>query len=88
MPSSSCANHEVDALFDEYQNDLDAFSQFQASPSCVALTSLYGITEKEAAADPSNFYLVLSEGLKQSVKVHTPAWKAAYAARAKAPAVN
>jgi len=71
---------EIDALSQQYKNDLAAFSAFQESPLAKALIAVYGNLAKDASTEPVNAGTAFMTALQQSVAQHTPAWKAAYEA--------
>jgi hypothetical protein len=70
----------LDELDHQYQQDLVAFSTFQASSMAKALISVYGDVTKEAADDSTAPGRDFPNVLQHSVDLHTPAWKAAYEA--------
>jgi len=73
---------ELDALFRDYEQDLDEYSSFQASPPAKALLAVYGALAKEGLSEnqATSGQTAFKSTLERSVQVHTPAWKAAYEA--------
>jgi len=71
---------QLDALLDQYQTDLPAFSAFHASPMAQALLAVYGELAKDSAAEPAKAGADFAAALQKSIAQHTPAWRAAYEA--------
>lgn len=71
---------DLDALHIQYQDDLAAFSTFQASPAAKALLAVYGHVARDATAEPVKPESDFRAALNRSVAKHTPGWKAAYEA--------
>ena len=69
---------EIDALHEQYQDDLPAFSAFQKSDAARALIAVYGDVAKDVAAETVKPGTGFKAALDQSIARHTPAWKAAY----------
>jgi hypothetical protein len=71
--------NELDELLREYRPDLQQFDTFQKSAPAKALLVVYGKAAKEEARSQTNGDPFIS-ALNNSVRVHSPAWKAAYLA--------
>lgn len=71
---------QLDALLEQYQSDLAAFSAFHASPMAQALLAVYGEVAKDAPAERGKARSDFAAVLQKSVERHTPAWRAAYEA--------
>jgi hypothetical protein len=73
---------ELDALFRDYEQDLNNYSTFQASAEAKALLAVYGALAKEDVSEnqATSAHTAFKGALERSVQVHTPTWKAAYEA--------
>jgi hypothetical protein len=73
---------ELDALFRDYEQDLDDYSTFHASPQAKALLAVYGALATGVGDhdQTSSAQIAFKSALERSVQVHTPTWKAAYEA--------